>query len=104
MADLHSSEAFAYKLRKLVDRSGYSIRALGKAVDPTDPERGRRRVQRHLSGKHLPSRASRDAYAEALGVDESELPLPDDDADRGITREERLEFRRLAMKLLEAVA
>lgn len=61
-----------------MEQGGHSVRGFGKKVDPDDPERGRRRVQRHLSGKHLPSKASRDSYAGALDIDPSELPLPDD--------------------------
>lgn len=73
---------FALSLRRSVDsyerRTGdgaMSLRRLGKITDPADPERGRRRAQRHLSGRIAPSPASQRVYAEALR--ESEL-LPDD--------------------------
>lgn len=79
MARSSAAEAFAHRLKALIEREGYSIRGFGKKVDEEDPERGRRRVQRHLSGKHLPSKASRDSYAKTLDVPASELPLPDDE-------------------------
>lgn len=92
----HAAEVFAHRLRSLIEREGHSVRGFGKLADPGNPERGRRRLQRHLSGKHLPSKASRDSYAGALGVDPSELPLPEDeDGDdlestlKAMTREHR---------------
>jgi len=59
---------FAQALRRELDSRGFTVRGFGKRVDPADPERGRRRVQRHLSGKHLPSGPSRRNYALALGI------------------------------------
>lgn len=56
-----------------------SNRRLGKITDPDDPERGRRRVQRHLSGKTVPTAASRRVYADVL--DAPELAPPDDEED-----------------------
>lgn len=91
----HAAEAFAHRLRSLIEREGHSVRGFGRLVDPENPERGRRRLQRHLSGKHLPSKASRDNYAGALDVDSSDLPLPDDEEDdlestfKAMTREYR---------------
>lgn len=93
-----TAKAFAHQLRSLIERQGYSVRGFGKKVDPDDPERGRRRLQRHLSGKHLPSRASRDSYADALEVERNELPLPDDDRDDSVeamAREVRAQARGL---------
>lgn len=62
------SAVFAQALRRELDARGFTVRGFGKRVDPADPDRGRRRVQRHLSGKHLPSKPSRTAYAVALGI------------------------------------
>lgn len=81
MGKNNAAEAFAHRLRSLLEQQEYSVRGFGKKVDPEQPERGRRRVQRHLSGEHLPSKASRDSYADALGVEPEELPLPSDDDD-----------------------
>lgn len=71
----------ALSLRREIERAGYSVRGFGKAVDPDDPERGRRRLQRHLSGRFLPSRASRIAYAIALGLPEEFFLDADDEED-----------------------
>lgn len=100
-----AAELFAHRLRTLIERAGYSVRGFGRKVDPDDPERGRRRVQRHLSGKHLPSRSSRDSYADALDIDASELPLPDDDAsESAISRDEMSVWQRVNRKLAMRVA
>lgn len=68
-----------------------SVRALGKLTDPANPERGRRRVQRHLSGRHAPSEASITSYAEALGVPSEALAVDDDELERPqVNLDERL--------------
>lgn len=64
-----------------------SRRALGKLIDPSNPERGRRQVLRHLSGKHAPSVPSRIKYAQAFGLpgdtfldseeEDDEMSVPD---------------------------
>lgn len=79
MEGTSAAKVFAHQLQKFMEQKGYSVRAFGKLVDPDDPERGRRRVQRHLGGTILPSPASRDSYAAALDVSPTELPLPSDD-------------------------
>lgn len=68
---------FALELRRAIDRNGISLRRLGKLTDPTEPERGRRRVQRHLSGRTNPTAASRRMYAEILEA--PELDSSDDE-------------------------
>lgn len=79
---------FALSLRRAIDtyeqRTGngpMSLRRLGKLTDPTDPERGRRRAQRHLSGRIGPTPASARTYAEVLGA--AEL-APDDEDDESL--------------------
>jgi len=52
-------------LQNEMRRHGLSVRKLGKLVDPDNPERGRRRVQRHLAGTQ-PSSTSRATYARVL--------------------------------------
>lgn len=86
MGGLTAAEVFAHRLEQVAKRQGFvnpdgslNKSRLGREADPGNPERGRRRVLRHLSGKHLPSEASRDGYAKALDVDKSELPLPSDE-------------------------
>lgn len=61
-----------------MDKKQLSNRALGKLLDPPNPERGRRQVLRHLSGKHYPSTAYRKSYGELLG-DLPEMFADDDD-------------------------
>lgn len=79
-----AAAVFAFELRRAkeqwerVHKQGMSNRRLGKLTDPTDPERGRRRAQRHLSGKTAPTDASRRVYAEILQAPEL-LPEPDDE-------------------------
>lgn len=69
---------FALDLRRAIDRNDISLRRLGKLTDPTDPERGRRRVQRHLSGRTSPTDASRRVYADILQAPEL-LPESDEE-------------------------
>lgn len=91
MGKITDAQAFAARLERVARQQGFvnpdgtlNKSRLGRETDPADPSRGRRRVQRHLSGKHLPTRESRDGYAQALGVDPSELPLPDDEPDDSV--------------------
>lgn len=87
---------YALNLRRTLENRGVSVRALGKLTDPDDPERGRRRVQRHLSGRYMPSPASQRTYAEAL--DAPELAPTDDEEeslDARLTREVRATKARL---------
>lgn len=72
---------FAIRLRKEMDSRGLSVRSFGKLTDPSNPERGRRRVQRHLSGSFMPSPASRKAYAVALGLPEESFLDDDEEED-----------------------
>jgi len=72
-------EQFAFRLRQFVPEG--QVRAAARVFDPADPERGKRNLNRWLAAKVLPSTASRDRLCAALGVDASELPLPDDDSE-----------------------
>lgn len=56
---------FNVLLRSEMQRQNLSVRLLGKMIEPDDPELGRRRVQRHLTGT-IPTEASRAAYARVL--------------------------------------
>ncbi len=79
MATQTAAHAFAHQLRAVMTERGYSVRALGKAVDPHEPERGRRKVQRSLSGKHMPNDATRRSYADALSAPALAEPAEDDE-------------------------
>lgn len=79
--------AFAHWLRGQMAEREISQRALGKRLDPAEPERGRRQVVRHLSGDHYPSRPSRRAYAQVLG---EEFLDPDDDEPQPVSLTEEL--------------
>lgn len=61
---------YALRLRRRMDERAVTVRGLGRLTDPDDAERGRRRVQRHLSGSYMPSAASQRTYAEALDAPE----------------------------------
>ncbi len=74
------SRTFASKLRGELDRQGLGVRTLAKRIDPANPERTRRSLNKWLAGEHRPSAASRLAVAEALGVP-SEVFSEDDEED-----------------------
>lgn len=74
---------YSLKLRRRMSGQGVSTRALGKLTDPDNPERGRRRVMRHLSGTTMPSAASQRTYAEALNAPEL---APEDDEEESLNQ------------------
>lgn len=88
-----AAAVFAIELRRAKERwervsgQGMSNRRLGKLTDPTDPERGRRRAQRHLSGKIAPTDASRRVYAEILEAPEL---LPEEEEEEAALDQELL--------------
>jgi hypothetical protein len=45
-----AQDTVAAKLEAAIKERGVSVRALGRAIDPDDPERGRRNVYRWLKG------------------------------------------------------
>lgn len=82
MGNSQAAAALAHRLTRLMEAKGFrSNRAFGRCVDPENPERGRRNVLRHRSGKHMPSEAMVRVYAEVLGVRPSDLDpsLADED-------------------------
>lgn len=80
------AQAFGFRLRKFVPEG--RVRATARLLDPVDPERGKRNLNRWLAGKVLPSSASRDRLCVALGVTRDELPLPSDaDEDEPVAAE-----------------
>lgn len=85
-----SAAIFALSFRRAIDtyekRTGdgpMSLRRLGKLTDPDDPERGRRRAQRHHSGTHAPSAMSRRVYAHVLSAPEL---LPEEDEEESLAQ------------------
>lgn len=69
---------FGQELRSQLDRQRLSIRKLAKRLDPEQPDRARRNLARWIGGYNSPSRISRIAVAEALGLPSDAL-LEDDD-------------------------
>jgi len=64
-------ESFKIRLRRAIDAQGLTIAEVARRLDPEDPSRGERNLYRWLSPSttHMPSRASREALAKALGVE-----------------------------------
>lgn len=62
-------ESFKIRLRRAIDEEGLTIAEVARRLDPDDPSRGERNLYRWLSRSStmLPSRASREALARALG-------------------------------------
>jgi transcriptional regulator with XRE-family HTH domain len=69
---------FGEKLRKELDARQMSVRALARVIDPNRPEAARRNLVRWIGGYNDPSRISRIAVADALGLPH-ELFLEEDD-------------------------
>jgi transcriptional regulator with XRE-family HTH domain len=69
---------FGDKVRAELDRQRISIRKLARDIDPARPEVARRNLARWIGGYNSPSRLSRIAVAEALGIP-AEALLEDDD-------------------------
>lgn len=63
-------ESFKARLREAIDEQGLTIAELARRLDPEMPERAERNLYRWLSptSRILPSRASQQALAEALGL------------------------------------
>lgn len=61
--------------------AGLSVRALGRLINPADPEHGRLTVQRHLRGVVMPSPTYRAAYRRALNLPEGALEPDDEEAE-----------------------
>jgi hypothetical protein len=64
--------SFRELLRSDLDERRMSVRSLARLIDPDNPERARRNLMRYLSQgkkKTVPSRLTRFAIADALGID-----------------------------------
>lgn len=91
-----AAAAFAFRLERLMREKGFdSKRAFGKLCDPDDPERGRRRVQRHLSGRFMPSPGTVKSYARILGVSVKELDpeAEDEESDQAMPSDLQAQVR-----------
>jgi transcriptional regulator with XRE-family HTH domain len=76
-----SRKTFARQLREELSRQKLGIRTLARRMDPERPETARRSLYKWLGGEHLPSRASREAVAVALGLPEDHFSADDDEED-----------------------
>lgn len=84
---------FAQRLREHVPVG--SVRQTARLLDPEDPERGRRNLNRWLKAKVLPSAKSRIALAEALGLKADHFLDAEDDEEEALNLVARLhEIRR----------
>lgn len=94
---------FALTLRAHMAGSRWTVRSLGRALDPDEPERGRRKVQRILSGTvRTPTRETRDALADLLGVAREVFAVPTDepaDEDAPISRDEWRVYRSVQRRI-----
>jgi hypothetical protein len=78
-----TNEEFAHRLRRAFDakkaaertagNKSYGLRTLGRALDPDEPDKARRSVQRYLAADHQPLPNMRLRLAEELGCDPSHL-------------------------------
>lgn len=71
--------SFSGKLRAELVRQGLGVRTLARKMDPAQPERARRSLNRWLNEGIKPSPANRVAVAVALGVSEDSFDAEDDD-------------------------
>ena len=74
--------AYAEWLRARMDERGYTQRSFGRALNPDNPEAGRRSVHRYLTGM-VPLERTRKVIAEVLGVDETG-PAPSDEEEQDL--------------------
>lgn len=91
--------AFSRWLGSQIAAKQISQRTLGRLIDKELPERGRRQVVRHLSGRHYPSPSMRARYADVFG--EEYVEDDDDEEDDLVLRLHRIarDARDLARRL-----
>lgn len=59
---------FKYALRGLMVERGIGVRELGRLIDPDDPARGKRNVNRYLSGDSFPNPTMQRQLEDVLGL------------------------------------
>lgn len=78
-------ETFGARLRQELDRAGVSQRELAARLagsrDPGAIDAHRSSIRKHLNGQHAPRRATRIAYALALGLDRDHFEDEDEEED-----------------------
>ena len=74
--------AYAEWLREKMNERGYTQRSFGRALNPDNPEAGRRSVHRYLTGM-VPLERTQKVIAEVLGVDETG-PAPSDEEEQDL--------------------
>lgn len=72
--------SFQTKLAAELGERGMGYRTLAKLLDPENVETQRRTIRRWMKGVQAPTRASRDAVTDALGLERGVLD-PDDEED-----------------------
>lgn len=82
-----TKEAFAFRLGRAIDAKKaaeaalgrvYGINAVSRAIDPDDPKRTRRSLQRYLNASVLPRRETRELLARELGLPGDYFEFADD--------------------------
>jgi hypothetical protein len=105
--------AFAHALRRHVPQG--TLRETARRLDPMNPERGKRNLNRYLAAKVMPSRPMLYALEEALGLDSGSLAdefAPDDEEPDSVSMEAELfgltrdlaEIQRRVRKLTRAAS
>lgn len=76
-----NGNGFGPKVFSELHRQNIGIRTLARKMDPKQPERARRNLNRWIHEGVKPSPANRVAVAVALGIDEGEFADEDDEED-----------------------
>lgn len=97
---------FQRQLRHHLDEQRIPVRELARRVSPENPEHMRRSLHKYLSGRTLPSRLTRIAIADALGVDREPLLEDEDDKEADLATVLRAEIARILreQRTVEVVA
>ena len=91
MAKGQKALIFSARLGEALVQHNVSIRGLAKRINPEDPESARRNLHRWLAAENYPSKASRQAIADGLGITREELD-PDEEEESSPSLAELLEF------------
>lgn len=75
---LYPMASFQTKLGVELEARNMGYRTLARLIDPDNVESARRAIRKWMKGVHTPTRASRDAVTDALGLERGALD-PDDE-------------------------
>ena len=95
-----ASRTFADKLRSELERREMGVRTLARQIDPRNPERTRRSLNKWLAGEHEPSQASRDSVTDALDLERGALDPDERDEDLPLSRMEAVQLFSLLGKAM----